>query len=146
MPLAQQYTTSVRPNLNWPTNSSAVCGIPQSLCSSPIRWATDSTRSIPWKKTKKVKCGNRRGNPERPLNAPLSPLLVLTGRPRHLHPRTLFHKPCSRVSALLSQVYRARVITNLSAHKAVSCITGSSEHTMTRHRRIWQRKPTWVNE
>lgn len=48
MPLAQQYTTSVRPNLNCPTNSSAVWGIPHSRCSSPIRRATDRTRSMLW--------------------------------------------------------------------------------------------------
>lgn len=60
MPLAQQYTTSVRPNLNWPTNSSAVWAKPQSLCNSPMRWATDNTRSIPCVDKDKLEGGEKK--------------------------------------------------------------------------------------
>lgn len=55
--------------MNWPTNSSAVWVIPQSLCSSPIRWATASTLSIPYGREERREGGrdvakeesNRRG-------------------------------------------------------------------------------------
>lgn len=148
MPLAQQYTTSVRPNLNWPTNSSAVCGISQSLWSSPMRWATASTWLIPWivqkKKKKRERCKSESWTWQGDFSLSTPPrnsmffllLFVLTwwwwdSYVFSSAPLTGLHSP---------------VITNLKAYKALPCLTVSSQHTPIQEKCVWERLHDWMNK